>query len=135
MRTLPLLLLLFCSLGGNAQKVIAKEIKQADLNTLIGNMHDFKTYKLDHVAVKLAICSNEFGSAAMEGTGEVSDRIYISQCSYGESLDCKLYCVESLLNVSIEKVIEEKNNVSIILNYGKYGEKKSATISVPLYKN
>ena len=135
MKTLSLLILLFLSVGRNAQKITAKEIKQADLNILIGSMHDFKTYKLDHKVVRLAICSNESGSAGVQGTDEVSDRIYISVCEYGESLDCKLYLVDNIFNVSIEDVSISKNTLGIILNYGNYGQKKSDTISIPLVKN
>ncbi|MDI1254860.1 MAG: hypothetical protein PSV16_02070 [Flavobacterium sp.] len=134
MKTTLLALLMFLPLICNSQKN-ANQVKNTDLKNLVGSIKDFKNYQLNDKSINILVCNNESGSAKQEGTDEVTDRIYISVCEYGEASECQLYVVESTLNVSIEKVSESKSSVSIIINYGSYGKKKSDTIVIPYTKN
>ena len=123
-------LLIGClGMAGLAQNT-AVEVKNQDLSQLMGNVTEFRTYSAGDFRINVATVQNGSGSAATPGTDESDSSLYISICGSGERPDCKLYKVEHLMAVHVDKVSEGKTGVNVIITYGNYNQKKSGTIVI-----
>ena len=130
MKKLILVLFIMTTLSCKSQNFQAKEVNNFELNNLVGNISAFKTYTLTNYLVNIVIVKNLSGSAKNEESGEVSNNLYVSQCEFGEFSICKLYFLEDVINLNVERVYEDKTNIKIDIISGNYKQRKSNTILI-----
>ena len=132
MKKLILVLFIMTTLSCKSQNFQAKEINNFELNNLVGNISAFKTYTLTDYLVNIVIVKNLSRSAKNEESGEVSNNLYVSQCEFGELSICKLYFLEDVINLNVERVYEDKTNIKIDIISGNYKQRKSNTILISI---
>ena len=120
MKKLILVLFIMTTLSCKSQNFQVKEINNFVLNNLMGNISAFKTYTLTDDLVNIVIVKNLSGSAKNEESGEVSNNLYVSKCEFGELSICKLYFLEDVINLNVERVYEDKTNIKIDIISGNY---------------
>lgn len=102
-----------------AQKKQPVQLKNAELNAFIGSIKFYESKDLKDYRFTTIIVSNPYGSLKSEETEEVSERLYLSLCSFGELLECKLYMLDELLNTGILELTEDSKHVYVKIKSGK----------------
>ena len=132
MKNIILTLFIMTAVSCKSQNLAYKKVENIELNTFIGSFFEYKLFELKESLVKTVLVSNPSGSAGNPESDEVSNTIYISNCKYGELLDCKLYIVENLIRIKLESVTEDKSNIIVEISSGNYNERKLNTILIPI---
>lgn len=132
MKKIILILLVssFC-ISCKAQNIIPNEVKSSELNQFIGSIIKYQKNELKNNVISCIIISNSSSSAGNSETGEVSNNLYISNCQYGELIDCKLYVVENQININIESIIENDSEIIIQISYGNFKKRTISKMLVP----
>ena len=130
MKKLILVLFIMTTLSCKSQNFQAKEVNNFELNNLVGNISAFKKNTLTDDLVNIVIVKNLSGSAKNEESGEVSNNLYVSKCEFGKLSICKLYFLEDVINLNVERVYEDKTNIKIDIISGNYKQRKSNTILI-----
>jgi hypothetical protein len=126
-------ILLVSSLSVNckAQNIIPNEVKSPELNQFIGSIVKSQKNELKDNIISCIITSNPSGSAGNPESDEVSNNLYISNCQYGELIDCKLYRIDNLININVESVMESDSGIVVQISYGNFKKRKTSKIPVP----
>ncbi len=130
MKSIIIILVALLSFGCKAQNSLVKEVENSQLNNFTGRLVSYKSYDLKDNFIRVFITANDSGSAHNDGTGEVSQNIFISNCNDGETLDCKLYLDENMINIIVEKVYEDNKTIYIDISFGNFDKRKVKKIVI-----
>jgi hypothetical protein len=125
-----ILLVSSLSISCKAQNIIPNEIKNSELNHFIGSIVKYQKSELKNNIIDCIIISNLSGSAGNSESDEVSNNIFISNCQYGELLDCKLYAIDNLININIESINENDTDIIVQITSGNFKERKISKIII-----
>ncbi len=114
----------------------AQELKQIDkskpeVNQFIGNVLHFQTNELKNHVVKTFILTSKLAIERNE-TDEYKNDIYISICTFGELLECKLYSLEGLIKIKVEGISQDKDIVFLKISHGNYKSRELKTIKIKI---
>ncbi|MDI9257108.1 hypothetical protein [Flavobacterium sedimenticola] len=119
------------SVGSNAQSLKAKDLSKDKLAQFVNTISAYQSFPLKHNSVKVITTFNAPGSAGEEGTGTVSNNVYLSVCQDGEEAVCKLVVYENLINPKLVNVSEDDTNIVVQLSYGNAKERKTEKLLFP----
>lgn len=123
------------SVESNAQSLKGKDLSKDKLAKFVNTISAYQSFMLKNNSVQVITTSNAPGSAGEEGTDTVSNNVYVSVCQDGEEAVCKLVVYENLINPKLENVTEDDKNVIVLLSYGNFKERKTATLLFPTFWN
>lgn len=134
-----ILLLLFTSFLANqsfGQTLSYKKVESTDITYVLNNIVKTSIYKGEksNLAVIVYAVSDPSGSAKIGETHEVTTSIYFAVSEYDEVPEQYVYKLSSVYNPKLIRWIEGAAGPKIVLTYGPYKIKRTATIQVTLQK-
>ena len=121
----------FLSVSCRAQNITPRELKNAELNQFVGSIIMYQKTELKNNIITCIINSNPSGSAGNPESDEVSNNIFISNCQFGELIDCKLYTLVNLINISIKSIRESDSDIVVEISSGNFKNRKISKILIP----
>ncbi len=114
-----------------AQGIVPKEVKNAELNQFVGTILSYQKKELNDNIISCIIIASPKKSESDNETDEISNSLYISNCQFGELVDCKLYAVDNLIMVKVENIIESSSEIIVEITSGNYKERKKSQYKIP----
>jgi hypothetical protein len=130
-KTLNLFIIFFSVLTVNAQKLQPAEVKDKAVVRLLGSITTLDKYTFQNNVVTVMTAKAVNSPHTGTETDEVADNLLVSDCETGEGLDCRLYALNNLTALKVDKVYQENGKIKVTITYGNANARKSDTIVLP----